>query len=416
MGLTAKRVQKLAKLPGRYHDQLGLYLQVPVPGSRSPRPNRASWLFRYERYGRERWMGLGALQTYGLSEARELARKARQQLHQGIDPVDARRAERQARALESARTMTFEKAAKEYFDSHERKWRNPKSRAQFLSSLRAYAFPVIGRLSAATIGTGEILRVLEPIWLLKTETASRVRGRIEAVLDWATVRGYRTGDNPARWNGHLSEVLPGRASIQKPRHHAALPFAELPAFLAELRQREGVAARALEFLILTAARTGELIGAAWDEVDLTANVWTIPGSRMKAGKEHRVPLSDRALQILRELPRENGNSYVFAGPKKGAGLSNMAMANVLARLGRDDITVHGFRSTFRDWAAERTNCANHVLEMALSHVIGDKVEAAYRRGDLFDKRRKLMEAWARFSIKPAEAAEVVPIRGFGQAR
>lgn len=411
MTLTVKRVQKLANSPGRYHDQFGLYLQVPVPG-KMPRPMRASWLFRYERNGRERWLGLGALHTYSLEEARELARKARQQLDQGIDPVDARRADHQARALEAARTLTFEQAAAQYFDAHERKWRNKKSRDQFLSSLKAYAFPKIGRLPVAAIDTGLVLKVIEPIWQTKTETASRVRGRIEAILDWAAVRGYRTGDNPARWKGHLGEVLPARVAIQKPKHHAALPFADLPEFLTALRQREGIAPLALEFTILTAARTGEVIGARWDEFDLDAKLWTIPAARMKAGKEHRVPLSDRAFEVLRVLPREAGNSFVFIGPKKGTAISNMAMAKVMERMERTDITVHGFRSTFRDWAAERTAYPNHVVEMALAHTIADKVEAAYRRGDLFDKRRRLMVEWAKFcATEPTSAAEVVPIRG-----
>jgi integrase len=396
MSLTVKRIAKLANSPGRYHDELGLYLQVPEAGKKSPRPTRASWLFRYERQGRERWLGLGALHTYTLDEARGLARKVRQQLDQGIDPIEARQAERQTRALEAARTITFEQAAKQYFNAHEKKWRSAKHRQQFLNSLTTHAFPKIGGLPVAAIDTGEVLQVLEAIWHTTTETANRVRGRIETVLDWATVRGYRRGDNPARWRGHLDNVLPARERIQKTKHHAALPFVELPVFLSELREREGIAARALEFSVLTAGRTGEIVGARWDEIDLSAKVWTVPAARMKAGKEHRVPLSDRALQILEELPREDGNNFVFIGPKKGTGLSDMALAKVLARMGRNDITVHGFRSTFRDWAAERTAYPNHVVEMALAHAIGDKVEAAYRRGDLFDKRRKLMTEWAKF--------------------
>jgi integrase len=398
MSLTSKRIQKLANSPGRYHDQFGLYLQVPDAGKKSPRPTRASWLFRYERHGRERWLGLGPLHTFRLNEARELARKARQQLNEGIDPVEARRAERQARALEAARSLTFEQAAKQYFDTHEKKWRNAKHRQQFLNTLTAYAFPKIGKLSVAAIDTGLVLKVIEPIWHAKTETADRVRGRIEAILDWATVRGYRISDNPARWKGHLSEVLPARAAIQKPKHHAALHFADLPEFMNALRQREGIAARALEFTILTAARTGEVIGARWDEIDLSAKVWTIPAERMKASKEHRVPLADRAVEILRAIPREDGNPFVFVGPKKGTGLSNMAMATVLIRMERNDITVHGFRSTFRDWAAEQTGFANFVVEMALAHAVGDKVEAAYRRGDLFEKRRRLMADWAKCCV------------------
>ncbi len=397
MGLTVKRIEKL-KEPGRYGDGHGLYLQVMSATNRS-------WLLRFERGGRERWLGLGPLHTINLDEARERARKARQQLLDGVDPIEHRKAARATQALAEAKAVTFKEAARQYFDAHERKWKNAKHRAQFLSTLEAYAYPIIGRLPVAAIDTGLVLKVIEPIWNEKTETASRVRGRIESVLDWATVRGYRTGDNPARWKGHLGEVLPARGQIQKTNHHAALPYTEIGGFVAALRQREGVAARALEFTILTAARTNEVIGALWDEIDFAAKVWTVPAGRMKASKEHRVPLSDRALEILRDLPRETGNAFVFIGPRKGGGLSNMAMAAVLGRMDCTDITVHGFRSTFRDWAAERTNYPNHVVEMALAHTVGDKVEAAYRRGDLFDKRRRLMAEWAKYcGTKPAHAA------------
>jgi integrase len=403
MALTTKQIAKLKK-PGRYGDGHGLYLQVQSPTNRS-------WLLRFERQGRERWMGLGPLHTYDLNEARERARKARQQLYDGTDPLEARAAERAQRALEAARAITFEKAARDYFDGHEKKWRNAKHRAQFLSTMQTYAFPKIGRLPVAAIDTGMVLKVIEPIWADITETANRVRGRIEAVLDWSKVRGYRSGDNPARWRGHLSEVLPARGRIQKTNHHAALPYAELPAFMAVLHEREGVAAQALEFTILTAARTGEVIGATWDEINLKEKTWTVPAGRIKGGREHRVPLSDRALEILHALPRERNNPFVFIGPRKG-GLSNMGMASALVRMGRNDITVHGFRSTFRDWAAERTNYPNHVVEMALAHVVGDKVEAAYRRGDLFEKRRKLMADWSKLcTTAPAKAGtNVISLR------
>jgi integrase len=332
-------------------------------------------------------------------------------LIEGIDPVDARKAEREAQALEAAKAITFEQAAQQYFDQHERKWRNEKHRQQFLSTLKAYAFPKIGRLSASAVDTGQVLRCLEPIWRDKTETASRLRARIENVLDWATVRGYRKGENPARWKGHLDTVLPAR-SHREVRHHAALPYAEMPEFYATLQERDGVAVRALEFTILTAARTGETIGARLNEIDLATRIWTVPAGRIKGGREHRVPLCDRAVEILQALPTEEGNAYVFIGSSKGAGLSNMAMTAVLKRLGRGGITTHGFRSTFRDWAAERTGYPNHVVEMALAHVIGDKVEAAYRRGDLFDKRRKLMADWARFCATklPTQTENILPLR------
>lgn len=401
MALTVKRIARLSQ-PGRYGDGHGLYLQVVS------RKNM-SWLLRYERGGRERWMGLGPLHTINLYEAREKARTARQQLLSGIDPLEARAAERNAAALAAARALTFEAAAQAYFDAHERGWNNAKHRAQFLSSLKAYAYPKIGKLSVAAIDTGLVLKCLEPIWNAKTETANRVRNRIESVLDWATVRGYRTGDNPARWRGHLAEALPAREKIQKTVHHAALPFGELPGFMASLSGRTGTAARALEFTILTAARTGEVIGTKWTEFDLKTGVWTVPANRIKGGKEHRVPLSNRVLDILRALPVEKNNPYVFIGLRSG-GLSNMAMVALLKRMGRTE-TVHGFRSTFRDWAAERTNYHNHIVEMALAHAVGNKVEAAYRRGDLFDKRRRLMADWTAYCTSPAPEGAVVPLRG-----
>lgn len=357
-------------------------------------------------------MGLGALHTVSLKDARERARKARQQLLDGVDPIEARKAERTKAALEISKAVTFQEAATAYFDAHQAKWRNAKHRNQFISTLREYVFPKIGKLAVADIDIGSVLLVLEPIWPIKTETASRVRSRIEAILDWATVRKLRDGDNPARWKGNLQHVLPARARLAKPEHHAALPYAEIPAFTALLRKREGVAARALEFVILTAARTGEVVGAQWDEIDFAARTWTVPGNRMKAGREHRVALSNEAVEILKGLPREKDNSYVFIGPRAG-GLSNMAMAAVLRRMDRVDITVHGFRSTFRDWAAESTAFPNHVVEMALAHTVGNKVEAAYRRGDLLAKRRQLAADWAKFctriGIGKTESL-VIPIR------
>lgn len=401
MALTMNRIPKLTT-PGRYFDQHGLYLQVQSETNRS-------WLLRYETHGRERWAGLGPLHTVSLKEARARARKARLQLLDGIDPIEHRKAQRAASALEAARSLTFEKAAQQYFDQHSEKWRNAKHRAQFLSTLKTYAYPIIGRLSVSDIETGHVLRVIEPIWKTKTETASRVRNRIEAVLDWATVRGHRAGDNPARWEKHLAHSLPARSQFAKYQHHPALPYVEIPSFITSLQQRGGVAAKALEFLILCASRTGEVIGATWNEIDLAAKTWTIPADRMKAKKEHRVPLGDRALEILRSLPREECNSFVFIGSRKN-GLSNMAMATVLRRMERDDITVHGFRSSFRDWAAERTGHANIVAEMALAHTVGNAVEAAYRRGDLFVKRTRLMADWAKFCAMKAAAASIVMLR------
>lgn len=310
--------------------------------------------------------------------------------------------------------MTFKDAAERYIAAHRAGWRNAKHAAQWGATLKAYAEPIIGESSVQTIDVGLVLKLLEPIWSKKPETASRVRGRIESILDWATARGLRRGENPARWRGHLDKLLPARGKVCKVRHHAALPYAELPGFLAQLRERESVAARALEFAILTAARTGETIGTTWGEISWTDRVWTIPGARMKAGKEHRVPLCDRALAILEEMQRlqpvSDADAYVFPGSKRGQPLSNMAALMLLRRMKRDDLTVHGFRSSFRDWAAERTNFPSEAAEMALAHAVGDKVEAAYRRGDMFEKRRRLMDAWAGYCAHAAQTGAVVNIR------
>jgi integrase len=414
MGLTIKRVAALSKRPGRYFDRAGLYLQVPEAGKIAPREQRASWLLRYELKGVCRWMGLGALADYDLVEARERARKARQLLTDGIDPIEARKAgqrERETQARATQAIPTFAEAADRYFAVRGGKWRNPKHAVQFASSLKVYAFPRLGALRVNDITTDDVLKAIEPIWKRIPATASRVRGRIESVLSWAIANRFREGPNPARWADNLEHLLAAPSSVASNNHHAALPFAELPAFLEALREREGIAARALEFLILTAARTGETIGATWSEIDLTAKEWTVPATRMKSGKAHRVPLSDRAVEILRGLPTERGNECVFIGPRSN-GLSTMAMDAVLRRMNRKDVTVHGFRSTFRDWAAERTNYPNHVVEMALAHTIGSAVEAAYRRGELIEKRRKLTEAWAKYcTTRPVEAGtKVVSLR------
>ena len=341
MALTVKRVERL-KQPGRYLDGRGLYLQVLSKSNRS-------WLLRFQRDGRERWMGLGSVHDFSLDEARERARKARQQLKDGIDPLDARRADKAARALEAAKTMSFRQCAEAYIAANRGAWKNAKHGGQWTNTLLTYVYPHIGNLPAAAIDTGLVLKCIEPIWKDKTETASRVRGRIESILDWAGVRGYRTGDNPARWRGHLEHVLPAKSKVAKPTHHAALPYAELPAFMAELRTREGVAARALEFTILTAARTGEVIGARWSEIDLDQKQWTIPANRIKGGREHRVPLAPQAIKLLESAYREDGNDFLFIGAQSGAGLSNMSMTQLLKRMHRDDITVHGFRSCFMDF-------------------------------------------------------------------
>jgi len=406
MSLTEK---KIAKLPvGRFFDKDQLYLQIASKTNRS-------WLLRFTLNGRERWLGLGSYRTFSLAEARLRARKARQAIADGTDPIDAKRAERTAQALEAARLITFEAATRQYFDQHERKWRNARHRAQFLSSLRQYAFPKIGRLPVAAIDTGLVLKCVEPIWADKTATAARVRGRIESVLDWCTVRGYRTGDNPARWKGHLAEVLPAPGAQKPKQHHAALPYAEVPSFMAALRAHTGISARALEFTILTSSRTNETLGAVWPEIDLAAKTWTVPATRMKAQKEHRVPLSPRAIEILESLPRETGNPHVFIGARR-ANLDEMELRRALRRV-RADGSPHGFRSSFRDWAAERTAYPHHVIEMALAHTVGTAVERSYLRSDLYDLRRRLADEWARFcTARPVESGtkpsrKVVSLRG-----
>lgn len=413
---TLKVARKLA--PGLYSDGGGLYLQVSEAGTKS-------WTFRFKQAGRARDMGLGALSTVGLADARAKAAQCRRLRQEGLDPIEARKADRAQQALDAAKATTFKDAAASYIQSHRAGWRNEKHASQWESTLATYAEPVIGSLSVQAIDTGLVLKVLEPIWHTKPETATRVRGRIEAILDWAKVRGLRQGENPARWRGHLDHLLPSRSKVQRVKHHAALPYADLPDFMTALRAQDGIAARALEYTILTAARTGDTIGAAWDEIDSAAKLWTIPAGRMKAEREHRVPLTKSALALLvdAESARVNDDKYVFPGqprrrrhgtePAHGP-LSNMAMTEVLRRMGRGDITVHGFRSTFRDWAAERTNFPNEVAEMALAHAVGDKVEAAYRRGDLFEKRRLLMAEWEAYCNMPKQKApardKVVPLR------
>ena len=301
-----------------------------------------------------------------------------------------------------------------YIAAHEASWRNAKHRQQWRNTLDTYADPILGKLPVAQVEVGDVMRVLEPLWREKTETASRLRGRIESVLDYATARGWRSGENPARWRGHLDNLLPARSKVAKVEHHAALPWREIGAFMAALAEEEGVSALALRFAILTAARTGEVIGARWSEIDMQAAVWTVPADRMKAAREHRVPLSDAALDVLREVAKlrtePEADGFVFPGGKAGKPLSSMALLMLLRRMERGDLTAHGFRSTFRDWCAEATNYPREVAEAALAHTLRDKTEAAYQRGDLMEKRRRLMAEWATFCARPAPAGEVVPLR------
>jgi integrase len=384
--ISAASVAKFTK-PGHYAVGGGCYLQIAAGGSRS-------WVLRYT-LGRARYMGLGSCELVTLAEARAKAHDARRLLLDKIDPIEARRAQHRERLLETARGKTFRECAESYIASHEAGWRDPRSHKQWARSLTAYVYPRLGDLPVAAIDTGLVMSVLEPIWKTKPETASRVRGRIENILDWARARGYRDGENPARWRGHLDHLLPARSRVRRVEHFAALSYAELPALMAKLRDQRGVPAAALQFLILTAARSSEVLGARWNEID--GNVWTVPAERMKAGKPHRVPLSNHAVEILASLPHEG--EFIFVGARTDAASNPHQLKRVLQRMGYVNITVHGFRSTFRDWAAETTAYPNHVAEMALAHVVGNGVEAAYRRGDLFEKRRQLMQDWADYCAR-----------------
>jgi integrase len=401
-----------AKTAGYFADGGNLYLRVAVGASNGKKkpPISKGWIFRFTVAGRTRDAGLGGYPTVSLARARDEADRCRRLVAAGIDPIEARNEEHQAALVASAKAMTFEQCAKAFIEGHKAGWRNEKHRQQWTNTLETYAYPVLGTLAVAAIDTGLVMKVLEPIWAIKPETAGRVRGRIERVLDWAKVRGYRDGDNPARLRGHLDTLLPKKSKVHKVKHHAALPYRDVGAFMAKLREETSISAHALAFLILTATRTSEVLEVPWDEFDLDERVWTIPPERMKADKEHRVPLAPRAVAILKEMKQIRLNEYVFPGAKPGRPLSNMALAMLLRRLGYGNITAHGFRSSFRDWAAERTSFPREVAEMALAHKIPDAVEAAYRRSDLFDKRRKLMEAWAAYCTSVGAPAKVFPFK------
>ena len=392
-----------AKTPGFYADGAGLFLQVTKGTDGTP---RRSWLVRYRiPGGKVRGMGVGSAELIGLPEARRRAEEARKLAATGIDPLDDRAAKRGAEladaAIEKARAKTFRQCAEDFMLSRQAKWKNPKHRQQWASTLATYAYPSFGNLPVQAVNGAMVIQVLKPIWNLKPETASRLRGRIETILNYATACGYRSGDNPAQWRGHLDYVFPARNEIRKVKHHAALPYGELPSFMGVLRAQEGMAARALEFAILTTTRTSETLNARWPEIDLERSLWTIPADRMKAGTEHRVPLSPQAVEMLNGLKsKAQLSEWVFPGASPGRPLSNMAMLMVLRRMKRGDLTAHGFRSTFRDWAAEQTNYPREVAEAALAHTNGNKVEAAYFRSDLFDKRSRLMNEWAKYCTSP----------------
>ncbi len=407
MAKTTERLSALkiaaVKETGYFADGGNLYFRVTPVGSRN-------WIFRYTIQGRTRDMGLGAFPEISLSSARRIAEKCRELVNEGIDPIDHRRSERASAQSAAARCLTFDDCVKEYIKDHEPAWRNAKHRAQWSATLASYASPVIGKVQVSEIDASLVLRALKAIWFEKPETASRVRGRIESILDWARVHGYRVGENPARWKGQLDHLLPSRSKIRRVQHHAALPYPEVGAFVAKLREHPGVTARALEFTILTAARSGEALMSTWREIDFEGSAWILAEDRMKAGKEHRVPLSRAAMRILKGQLDVRTDDFIFPGAKLGRPLSGMALLMLLRRMDRSDITVHGFRSTFRDWASECTNFPREVPEMALAHTISDAVEAAYRRGDLFEKRRRLMDAWSEFCSTDRSVAIVSPIR------
>lgn len=378
----------------------GLALQVLPSGGRS-------WILRMTVGSKRRDMGLGGFPDVPLSQAREAARQARAKVRAGIDPIEQARANASYLKASQAAALTFEQCALKYIESQEAKWDNPKSPIQWRNSLKTYAYPHMGSLLVRDVDLPHVLAALEPIWKTKTETASRVRSRIEAVLDYAKARKYRLGDNPAAWRGHLDKILPAPGKVTKTEHYSAVPFDDVGEFMEKLRKAEGTGAKALELLILTAARSGEVRGATWAEIDLDAGLWVVPAERMKAKKEHRKPLSKAAIELLRALPRIAGTEYVFPAPRKGM-ISDATMGAVLERM-KVDAVPHGFRSTFRDWAAERTSYPGEMAEMALAHTVSDKVEAAYRRGDLYMKRVKMMEDWAKFCAVPRTKGVVIDL-------
>jgi len=401
--MSATEVRRLSK-PGRHAvgGVPGLLLVVQESGSKS-------WIFRTIIGNKRRNVGLGGFPQVPLAQAREKARQMKELIVDGIDPIEERRAKQQALIKDQAKKMTFSQAAKLCHDKKSTEFRNVKHRLDWIRSVNSYAIPVIGEIPVDEIELSHILKVLEPIWKDKTETATRLRQRIEAILAWATVSGHRSGDNPARWKGHLDAILPTPNKIRKRNHYPALPWQEIGSFMQVLRKRQGTAARALEFIVLTAARSGEVRLASWDEFDLKNRIWTIPANRMKAGKEHTVPLTDQVINLLNSLPRFENSNYVFAAPRGGP-LSDMSISMLCRRM-EVDAVPHGFRSTFRDWCAENTNYPREVAEMALAHTIESKVEAAYRRGDLFNKRVSLMRDWANYCDKvQADSAKVTPIR------
>jgi integrase len=401
--LNVRKIETFRTPSTMHGDGAGLYFRVTATGTRN-------WVLRYQLGGRRRDLGLGRYPTIGLADARERAHAARRLIADGIDPVDQRAGKAAERKTASAKAVTFEDAARAYIAAHRGAW-STKHATEWPATLERFAFPAIGALSVAAIDVGLVLRVIEPLWNTKTETASRVRGRIELVLDWARARGYRGGDNPARWRGHLDAILPAPSKVAKVTHYAAMPYAQLPTFLERLRTSDSIGAACTEFIVLMACRLGEAIGASWAEIDRDNRIWIIPAERMKGRREHRVPLSDQAMAVLDRMAAVRHSEHVFPSPAKlGAALSSLGVTRAAARAGAGDYTLHGFRSAFRDWCAEATNTPSEVAEMALAHAVGNKVEAAYRRGNLFEKRRELAAAWGRYCDG---GAAVVELRSVG---
>ena len=398
---SARSVETVTEI-GYHRCDRGLYLQVARSGTKS-------WLFRYKSpvTAKQREMGLGSLNLVSLAAARDIAVECRRQVLSGLDPLEERGRIKRARHLEQARSITFQEAAEHCIAGKKPEWKNAKHAQQWTNSLTTYAYPVFGTLSVSDLDTDLVLKAIEPIWISKAETASRVRQRIETVWDWARARKYVEGENPARLRGHLDKILAKTAKVKHVKHHAAVPYKEIAAFITKLRGRKGSSALAMEFMILTAGRTGEVRGARWQEINLTTKVWTIPADRMKVGKEHRVPLCERALEILNSIKsNRNPDEFVFPGWKTGTGLSDGAMLTLLRKMDVEPYTPHGFRSTFRDWAAEEAHqFSNETVELALAHTIKNKAEAAYRRGDQLERRRELMKAWNDYTNQHSQSKE-----------
>ena len=404
-----KKAKELSAIAVRRLDRPGLHAVGGVAGLmlRVNDTGTKYWVLRIRMAGKRHDVGLGPFPEVSLADARAQAAQFRQKVREGLNPLAERHAARDALRTSYAKTLTFDQCAQRYLAGKASEFRNPKHARQWRTTLETYASPVFGTLAVDRVELAHVLQVLEPIWRTKTETASRLRGRMEKVLDFATVSGYRSGENPARWKGNLDAILPQPGKLKRVQHHRALPWADAPAFMESLRKRDGIAPRALEFAILTATRSGEVRGATWDEINLEARTWTIPADRMKANKEHVVPLTDDAVSLLKALPRHKGSEYVFAAPRGGM-LSDMALSAIMRRM-EVDATAHGFRSTFRDWVSERTSYAHEVAEQALAHAIPNAVERAYRRGSLLEKRRRLMADWARYLREGEPAGDVVAI-------